>query len=129
MTRSIKYDATLDPSGFERGTSGILSGLNSLHGRMLGLGKGMQDSVDGVTGKWSALGGVLTGLAASLGVAAFAGMIRGAIESAARLHDVSQASGIAVGSLSALASVGKTSETSLDEIGRASCRERVSSPV
>ena len=102
--------------------SDLLSGLNSLHGRMLGLGKGMQDSVDGVTGKWSALGGVLTGLAASLGVAAFAGMIRGAIESAARLHDVSQASGIAVGSLSALASVGKTSETSLDAIAAASNR-------
>lgn len=120
MTRDINYTAKLDPSGFEKGTSGILSGLNALHGRMLGLGNSMQQSVDGVTSKWSGLATVLAGLGASLGIVSFASMIRGAIDGAAKLHDLSQSTGMAVGSLSALASVGKTSETSVEAIAAAS---------
>jgi len=52
-------------------------------------------------------------------VDAFAGMIRGSIESAARLYDLAAQTGATVEALSALNSVGKTSGTGLDQISSA----------
>jgi hypothetical protein len=89
---------------------------------MTDVGKSIQQQADGISGKWSGLVTVFAGVGASLGLVAFGTMIRGAIEGAAKLHDVSQQSGIAVGALSALAAVGKTSETSLEAIAGASNR-------
>jgi hypothetical protein len=122
MSRKIDYTATLDPSGFERGSLGITTALNTVHSRMTEVGKSIQFQADGISGKWSSLASVFAGVGASLGLVAFGTMIHGAIEGAAKLHDVSQQSGIAVGALSALAAVGKTSETSLESIAAASNR-------
>ena len=49
-------------------------------------------------------------------VDAFAGMIRGSIEATAKLQDLAAQTGATVGALSAMASIGKTSDTGLDAI-------------
>jgi hypothetical protein len=49
-------------------------------------------------------------------VDAFAGMIRSSIEATAKLHDLAAQTGATVGALSAMASIGKTSDTGLDAI-------------
>jgi hypothetical protein len=52
-------------------------------------------------------------------VDAFVGMIRGSIEATAKLHDLAAQTGSTVEALSALGSVGKTSDTSLETISAA----------
>lgn len=61
----------------------------------------------------------LAGLAAGLSVGAFVGLIQGAIEAKAGLQDLSEKTGSTVESLSALKSVAKLSETSMDGIADA----------
>lgn len=72
-----------------------------------------------------AVGGVMhaaLALGAVLSVGMFAKMVLGAADAAGKLHDVAQQSGISVGALSGLASIGKTSGTSLDAIASAATR-------
>lgn len=70
----------------------------------------MQRAADGVKA-------ALAGIAAGLSVAALTNMVKGAVDAAAAMHDLSQKTGASVESLSALASVGKLSATSVDMIG------------
>jgi hypothetical protein len=58
-------------------------------------------------------------LAAGLSVAAFAGMIKGSIDAAASLHDMSIQTGASVASLMELRSVAATSDTSIEGIATA----------
>ena len=67
----------------------------------------------------SAITGALGALGAGLSVAAFAQMIKGAIDAAEALHDLSIQTGASVESLSAFARVGKTSGTSAQDIAGA----------
>jgi hypothetical protein len=55
-------------------------------------------------------------LGVSLSVAGFTSWIKGAIDAAAHLYEVSEKTGVAASQLSALAAVGKLSETSVDSI-------------
>ena len=52
-------------------------------------------------------------------VDAFVGMVRGSIEATAKLHDLAAQTGATVEALSALGSIGKTSDTSLETISAA----------
>lgn len=63
--------------------------------------------------------GALVGLGAALSIEAFAGMIKGSIEAAERLHDLAAQTGATVEALSAMGAVGKTSDTGLDMISQA----------
>ena len=62
------------------------------------------------------LGGLLAGLAAGISVAAFTQIVKGCVESAAALNDLSIQTGATVGALSGLASVGKYSDISAQQI-------------
>lgn len=118
--KQIKYTAGLDPSGFLAGSGAIGAALNSVEARAKAVATGMQGAADSITSKWTGLQGMVLGLAASFGVISFAHMVKGAIDGAARLHDLSKVTGMTVESLSALGSVGKLSETSLESIASAS---------
>lgn len=59
------------------------------------------------------------GLVAGLGASAFASIIKGSVDSAAALHDLSIQTGATVESLSALGSIGKYTDTSAQQIGEA----------
>lgn len=64
----------------------------------------------------------MIGLVGVGSVAAFAGMIRSSIEGAAALNDLAIQSGLSVDQLSALAEVGKTTNTSAEAIASASVK-------
>lgn len=90
---------------------------------MAQLRKDMDDAKGAVTG---AMGGIesavnvakaaFVALGGAAAVSAFAGMINGAIESAAALKDMSVATGASVESLSRFTEVGRTTNTSADAI-------------
>lgn len=61
----------------------------------------------------------LGGLAAGLTVGAFAKWVQGAIDAAESLHDLSIQTGATVESLSAMAQIGRTTDTSAQDIGNA----------
>ena len=79
--------------------------------------------VDAASAKMSAAAnmakGALAGIAAGFTVAAFAGVIKGAIDSAAKLHDLAIQSSTTVEALSGLAAVGKFSDQTADSIAGA----------
>ena len=79
--------------------------------------------VDAASAKMSAAAnmakGALAGIAAGFTVAAFAGVIKGAIDSAAKLHDLAIQSSTTVEALSGLAAVGKFSDQSAASIAGA----------
>jgi len=66
------------------------------------------------------LGTGLMGIGAILGAGMFSKMVIGNLEAAASLHDLAQSSGITVEALSALSSIGRTSDTSIQTIAAAS---------
>lgn len=80
----------------------------------------VSSSVDGakasIVGFTSALAG---GLVAGLSISAFKSIVFGAVESSAKLNDLSIQTGATVEALSALGSVGKYSEVSTEQIGNA----------
>ncbi|GGX52974.1 hypothetical protein [Undibacterium squillarum] len=75
--------------------------------------------IDPIKTATSYLGPLSVGIGSILSVNAFANMVKGAVEGAAKMHDLSAATGVAVSSLSALAGVGKMSDTGLDAISAA----------
>lgn len=79
----------------------------------------VRGSVDSVKGSVAGLQGAIVGLGVALGALKFADIIKGGIDSAAGLKQLSEQTGASVEGLSALNSVGKLSETSADSIGNA----------
>ena len=73
----------------------------------------------GLASMKSSIAGVLGGLTAGLGVAAFVGMIKGSIAAAEALHDLKMQTGASVESLSAMVAVGRTTGTTAETIGAA----------
>lgn len=76
----------------------------------------VKGNVGAVTGQFERLGGVVSGFAALAGVTAFAGIIKGSIDSAAGLHDLSQKTGATVESLSALRGAAKLADVEMDTV-------------
>jgi hypothetical protein len=64
----------------------------------------------------AALGGLISGLAAGISVAAFTQIVKSSVESAAALHDLSIQTGATVEALTGLASVGKYSDVGAQQI-------------
>lgn len=118
--RQIKYTADLDPAAFLRGSTAVNSALGSIQARMAGVASSMQEAHSSILGRWAGITAMIGSAAAAIGVFSFASMVKGAIDGAAALHDLSQVSGMTVESLSALSSVGKTSDTSIQQIVAAS---------
>ena len=77
---------------------------------------GVRKNLDGLTGSAGNLQAAIGALAGSLGVMAFASMIKSTTDAAAALHDLSIATGASVEGLSAMAAIGKMSDTSTDMI-------------
>ncbi len=88
------------------------SGLDSAKRNFAGLKSGVADAADGVDGFRTAVSGAV----AALGVTAFAGWVKGAIDSADALNDLSEQTGIAAGKLSEYQYAAQMSGTSLDTL-------------
>lgn len=100
------------------------AGLGALEFQMLAdlapLKKSMDDAKSLIGGGIESISGTATkllgGLLAGLSVAAFAGIVKGGIDAAAGLHDLSIQTGASVASLQALGRVGAYTETGMDSI-------------
>lgn len=79
----------------------------------------VRGNLDGMHSSVNGLQGALMGLGSALGALAFANMVKSTIEAAGALHDLSQATGASVESLSKFASIGKLSGTSTEQIAAA----------
>lgn len=88
------------------------SGLDSAKRNFAGLKSGVADAADGIDGFRTAVSGAV----AALGVTAFAGWVKGAIDSADALNDLSEQTGIAAGKLSEYQYAAQMSGTSLDTL-------------
>lgn len=88
------------------------SGLDSAKRNFAGLKSGVADAADGIDGFRTAVSGAV----AALGVTAFAGWVKGAIDSADALSDLSEQTGIAAGKLSEYQYAAQMSGTSLDTL-------------
>lgn len=76
----------------------------------------VKGNVGAVTGQFERLGGVVSGFAALAGVTAFAGIIKGSIDSAAGLNDMAQKTGATVESLSALRGAAKLADVEMETV-------------
>ena len=79
----------------------------------------VKTGIDTAAASASNFGGLLTASIGGLSIAAFAGIIKGSIDSAAAMHDLAIQTGASVEALSGLASVGKFSDTSAQDIAAA----------
>ena len=113
MAEPIKFVAGIDTNPF-------LSGAQRIASMMQGLKGEWASTASAITGTTGGIVGTLTGIAAAVGLVSFKKIVTDTIESAARLHDLSQIAGMTVESLSAMGSVGKLSGTSLDTLTGAS---------
>lgn len=88
------------------------SGLDSAKRNFAGLKSGVADAADGIDGFRTAVSGAV----AALGVTAFAGWVKGAIDSADALSDLSEQTGIAATKLSEYQYAAQMSGTSIDTL-------------
>lgn len=88
------------------------AGLDSAKRNFAGLKSGISEAADGVDGFRTAV----TGAVAALGVSAFAGWVKGAIDSADALSDLSEQTGIAASRLSEYQYAAQMSGTSIDTL-------------
>ncbi|MFZ6819852.1 hypothetical protein [Undibacterium sp. Ji22W] len=77
---------------------------------------GMDSVISPIKSITGMLGPLAAGFGAILSINAFSNLINQTAEAAGKLHDLSMATGISVENLSAMASVGKLSDISLDQI-------------
>jgi hypothetical protein len=113
MAEPIKFVAGIDTNPF-------LSGSQRIVTMMQGLKAEWGQTASAITGTTGGIAATIGGIAAAVGLVSFKKIVTDTIESAARLHDLSQIAGMTVESLSAMGSAGKLSSTSLDTITAAS---------
>lgn len=94
-------------------TSIIISAVDQTEGAL----KNINSNLGQLEGQFNRLSGVVSGFAALAGATAFAGIIKGAVDSAAGLHDLSQQTGASVESLSTLKGAAKLAGVDLDQVG------------
>lgn len=78
--------------------------------------KSAQGNVSALSNEFGRLTGVVTGFAALAGVTAFAGIVKGAVDSAAGLHDMAQQTGASVESLSAMRTAAKLAGSDMEQV-------------
>lgn len=123
MNRDIKYSATLDPSGFDKGVSGINAGLSSLKTGMANVGSAVQTHWDRVGGTFSMLQGKVVALAAiAAGGAFFKESINAANQLNGEVMSLSKRLGITAQAAStlntALGDIYSDSETYISAFGK-----------
>ena len=94
-------------------TSIIISAVDQTEGAL----KNINNNLGQLEGQFSRLSGVVSGFAALAGATAFAGIVKGAVDSAAGLHDLSQQTGASVESLSTLKGAAKLAGVDLEQVG------------
>ncbi|MDA8522306.1 hypothetical protein [Acidovorax sp. NCPPB 4044] len=95
-------------------------GMDKSEQAALAASKRIQDTMDGLkTGLATTAGAIAGGLAAGFTIAAFKGILTGAIETGAALDDLRMQTGATVESLSALMAVGKFNNMGPEQIGSA----------
>lgn len=94
-------------------TSIIISAVDQTEGAL----KNINSNLGQLEGQFNRLSGVVSGFAALAGATAFAGIIKGAVDSAAGLHDLSQQTGASVESLSTLKGAAKLAGVDLEQVG------------
>ena len=96
----------------ENQTSIIIKAVDQTEGAL----KSVQTNLGALEGQFNRLSGVVSGFAALAGVTAFAGIVKGAVDSAAALHDMSQSTGASVESLSAMRGAAKMAGVDMDQV-------------
>ncbi|MBC3927772.1 hypothetical protein [Undibacterium sp. CY21W] len=100
-----------------RAATGIVkSSVDDIQARMNAMKSGMDAVVSPIKSITNMLGPLAAGFGTILSLNAFGSMVRGAADAAEKVHDLAAKTGASVESLSALASVGKMTDTSLDTI-------------
>lgn len=84
-------------------TSIIISAVDQTEGAL----KNINNNLGQLEGQFNRLSGVVSGFAAVAGVTAFTGLVKGAIDTADKLYDVSQQTGASVEALSAMSGAAK----------------------
>lgn len=97
------------------GTSGIVGGLSQVAGKLGDL----ENASDKVSGAFKSLGAAAIAALGVGSVAALSSMVKGYIDAAEALKDLSIKTGASVENLSAFASIGKLTGTTADTIGQA----------
>lgn len=90
----------------------IISAVDKTEGAL----KAIQGNVGALEGQFGRLSNVVSGFAALAGVTAFAGVIKGAVDSAAGLHDMAQQTGATVESLSAMKGAAKIAGVEMEQV-------------
>lgn len=93
-------------------TSIIISAVDKTQGAL----NSVNSNLSSLEGQFSKLTGVVSGFAALAGVTAFAGIVKGAVDSAAGLHDMAQQTGASVESLSAMRSAAKLAGVDMEQV-------------
>lgn len=101
----VAIKITADSSGFQREVSKVVASTQQIAGR--------------VNSAFSTVNRSLAALGVGISAAAFGGMIKGAIDAADHLNDLSQATGLSVKTLGGLGLSAKQSGTDLDSVARA----------
>jgi hypothetical protein len=97
----------------------MLTNLAKLQADMTAAKSTVEKAMGGIDSAVSMAKKSLAGLAAGLTIGAFAAMVKGSIDAAEHLHDLSITTGATVEALSGLASIGKFTDTSVDTIAGA----------
>jgi hypothetical protein len=93
-------------------TSIIISAVDKTQGAL----NSVNSNLSSLEGQFSKLTGVVSGFAALAGVTAFAGIVKGAVDSAAGLHDMAQQTGASVESLSAMRAAAKLAGVDMEQV-------------
>jgi hypothetical protein len=93
-------------------TSIIISAVDKTQGAL----NSVNNNLSSLEGQFSKLTGVVSGFAALAGVTAFAGIAKGAIDTAAGLHDMAQQTGASVESLSAMRGAAKLAGVDMEQV-------------
>jgi hypothetical protein len=93
-------------------TSIIISAVDKTQGAL----NSVNGNLSTLEGQFTKLTGVVSGFAALAGVTAFAGIVKGAVDSAAGLHDMAQQTGASVESLSAMRAAAKLAGVDMEQV-------------